>query len=549
MREGQLEFILSVLHAARRGGITVIEAPSGLGKTAGILAAMSCLAESEGAKFVYAVRTHSQISRVMEECSRFSRLRIAAFRGKGELCINPKVRRMRGSKFMNYACRYLREREECPYYRVEELEAPRCFDPVSLKLSNSCPYYSSINIVRSGDYDALVLCYPYLFDPELELPLEMPDGTYLIVDEAHNLRKYWISSRISSMELWKIEEQLIASCPRWIELRRSLAEARVPYLEIPRSYLLFLLREAESKENAESLRRFLERFIIDIENSRRLILEPPNLILLRDQGKRLEDSLNSFRASILISGSWSEEVARSEILEDLDYVGVSLEEWGDVAAFITRDFTTRFEERCRLEYYRIASALADLSEVVRGNMGVFASSYDVLEGIIEAGFENMVTKPVFIERRGLSSRDVSEIISEFKRLSNVGAILLGVQGGRSSEGEDYPGLQMTTSIIVGLQLTKPSALGSLHEILWRKHTSLQKPSLTNACRAAAQAAARPVRSRKDIGFIVFADRRFIQCSPMLPKWIRGRLSFARLEQIPSLGEEFFNARSSLLSGV
>ncbi|MCS7103886.1 MAG: hypothetical protein NZ992_08435 [Candidatus Korarchaeum sp.] len=173
----------------------------------------------------------------------------------------------------------------------------------------------------------------------------------------------------------------------------------------------------------------------------------------------------------------------------------------------------------------------------------------MLQGILDAGFENMVAKPLFVERKDMNSQELSKIISEFKSLSKAGAILLGVQGGRSSEGEDFPGLQMTTSIALGMQFSRPNALGKVQEILWRKHTRLQNPSLVNACRAAVQAAARPVRSFRDVGFIVFADRRFSRCLTMMPEWMRAPLRYLSLGELTVAGEEFFKGKAATLLRV
>lgn len=542
LREGQLELIESILRAIWRGGVTVIEAPSGLGKTASVLVTVSCLSELRGAKFIYAVRTHSQISRVMEECDKFSRVKVAALRGKGELCINWRVRGIKNSDLMNEACRSLRRSGSCPYYEIKEVQRPRCYDPIS-STWGSCPYYESISAIRGGNYDALVLCYPYLFDPELELPTGFPGSeVYLIVDEAHNLRKYWISRRVAV-----VDSSLLEFLLRFRDIVSSLEKAGVPYLGLPKGYFLYLLRDHNSEGTSEGISKLLNWLINEVEPSKEVLLEPPNLILLKEVDKSLEEMIRPFRACILISGTWSEEVARGEILEDLVYERISLRQWGEVYSAVIMDFTTKFEERSKLEFYRIASALADLSEVIIGNMGIFTSSYDVLQGILDAGFENMLEKPLFIERRDMESQDLIRMVSEFKRLSENGAILLGVQGGRSSEGEDFPGLQMTTSVVVGMQLAKPNALGSVQEILWRKYTKLRNPNLVNACKVAVQAAARPVRSFNDLGFIVFADRRFFRCLNMMPEWMKAPMRYLNLGELAAAGQEFFKGKVSILS--
>ncbi len=536
-REGQFELIKSIVRAIERGGTTVIEAPSGLGKTASVLTAISCLSKSKGVKFIYAVRTHSQVSRVIEECEKFREIRIAALRGKSELCINWRVKRIRNNELMAEACRNLRRKGICPYYKPEGIEGPRCYEP-SISTSGSCPYYESIATIRDGNYDALVLCYPYLFDPELELPMNFTGSeVHLVVDEAHNVRGYWISRRLIVLPLSELDCLTLLR-----EIVDFMRKAGVPYLEVPKNYFLYLVRSCYPEDRDSSLIDLLDWISSEVELSSKVLLEPPNLILVRDRGKGLEEMFEPFRVRVLLSGTWSEEVARGELTEDLRYERISLRSWGRVSSIIIRDFTTRFEERDRMEFYRIASVLADLSEVIIGNMGIFTSSYDVLQGILDAGFEHMVTKPLFLESRDMDSQEFARVISEFKSLSSSGAILLGVQGGRSSEGEDFPGLQMTTSVVLGMQFAKPNALGRIQYILWRKHTRLNNPSLINACRVAVQAAARPVRSLNDLGFIVFADRRFSRCLAMMPEWMGASLRYLSLSELVSAGEEFFKGK-------
>jgi len=178
-------------------------------------------------------------------------------------------------------------------------------------------------------------------------------------------------------------------------------------------------------------------------------------------------------------------------------------------------------------------------------MGVFTASYDVLAGLLEVGFQYLLEKPLFIEERGADVRRNLKMVERYKELSREGAILLGVQGGRNSEGEDFPGLQMTTSVVIGLQLSKPGVERELTRLLWNRHSALRNPDLIYGCRSAFQAAARPVRSPDDLGFIVLADRRFESCLKMMPSWMRRKVRLVSLEDIPSLADEFFSVRSHL----
>ncbi|MDK2383644.1 MAG: helicase C-terminal domain-containing protein, partial [Candidatus Korarchaeota archaeon] len=183
---------------------------------------------------------------------------------------------------------------------------------------------------------------------------------------------------------------------------------------------------------------------------------------------------------------------------------------------------------------------------VFGNIGVFASSYDILQGLLDAGLEELVERPIFVERKGMRETERAYLIERYKRSWRERAILLGVQGGRNSEGEDFPGPYMSTSVIVGMQFMKPGIVRSLTLSLWRRYSRLDNPELLIACRSAAQAAARPVRSSDDLGFVVFADDRFKLCLNLFPGWLRGMTKVASLEDVPQLADEFFSSNGYLL---
>ena len=89
------------------------------------------------------------------------------------------------------------------------------------------------------------------------------------------------------------------------------------------------------------------------------------------------------------------------------------------------------------------------------NIGIFCASYKILNGLVSNNIEYVVKKckkKLFIEEPGLSASENALLIEDFKSMSNPpnsGAVLLGVCGGRNSEGEDYPGDYMNAVIIAG----------------------------------------------------------------------------------------------------
>ena len=91
------------------------------------------------------------------------------------------------------------------------------------------------------------------------------------------------------------------------------------------------------------------------------------------------------------------------------------------------------------------------------NTGVFAASFDVLNSLLAEGLEAKLKKPLFHERKGMSSKANEKMVQDFKACgSRGGAVLLGVQGGRTSEGVDFPGNQMNSVLVVGVPYAEPT---------------------------------------------------------------------------------------------
>lgn len=70
------------------------------------------------------------------------------------------------------------------------------------------------------------------------------------------------------------------------------------------------------------------------------------------------------------------------------------------------------------------------NEVVRntpGNTGVFAASFQVLEGLRGSGLNEELQKPLFWEHKDMSSRENERMVDKFKAwCQRSGAVLLGV---------------------------------------------------------------------------------------------------------------------------
>jgi DNA excision repair protein ERCC-2 len=201
-----------------------------------------------------------------------------------------------------------------------------------------------------------------------------------------------------------------------------------------------------------------------------------------------------------------------------------------VLALISSGVTTAMEKRTPEMYRKIIKRVSEIVRNTPANTGIFVPSFEVLGALLVEGLNKALDKPLFCEHRSMDSRENEKMISEFKTCSkNGGAVLLGVQGGRSSEGVDFPGDEMNSVAIVGLPYAEPTpkvrAQINYFERLFPgfgREYGYVLPAMKKAC----QAAGRPIRTLEDRGAIVFLDYRFASdyCRSFIPPWIRDNLA-------------------------
>ena len=122
-----------------------------------------------------------------------------------------------------------------------------------------------------------------------------------------------------------------------------------------------------------------------------------------------------------------------------------------------KGLSTLYEKRGAEVYSKMVSRISEVVHSTPGNSGVFCASYDVMEGLLNVGLEPSLLKPLFVEKQRARSTEQDRLLDEFKSISlRGGGVLLGVMGGRFSEGEDYPGNEMNSVVIVGVPYPKPS---------------------------------------------------------------------------------------------
>lgn len=202
----------------------------------------------------------------------------------------------------------------------------------------------------------------------------------------------------------------------------------------------------------------------------------------------------------------------------------------NVKVLITKYLTTRGEDRTPTMFRDILSALVPIIRNTPKNVGVFCASYEVVEGLWREGFADIVKKckkKPFREEKEMTASDNDILLEQFKECSHHekfdGGVLLGVCGGRNSEGEDFPGDFMNTVVIVGIPFQRPTPSGNAKIAYYNKIFPGQGRDFgytVPAMQRSNQACGRPIRKMDDKGLIILMDFRFRHYRNFLSDWIK-----------------------------
>ncbi len=195
---------------------------------------------------------------------------------------------------------------------------------------------------------------------------------------------------------------------------------------------------------------------------------------------------------------------------------------------VAKDVSTRGEERSLQAYRKMVDYIVEAAKIIPKNIGVFTASYEVLQGLLSANLGVRLEetgKAVFIEKQGVSSAENDALVRAFKaHAKGNGAVLLGVMGGRNSEGQDYSGDEMNGVILVGIPYARPTPRVQA-QIRYFERKFPEKGRYYGyflpAHRKLVQAAGRVHRSAEEKGSIIVLDYRLLWrgIRKDLPDWM------------------------------
>lgn len=560
-RKGQRELVATVAENFEKAVPLILQAPTGLGKTAGILFPSLKESLSRGQKVIYVTPKNSQ-HQVAEEAVEMmqeqgSKIRALTINAKSKMCL--KAEPLCNPRYCEYAKDYYKKVADNDL--INKLGKMRNLSREKLQTMGEefqvCPFELSVEAIERAD--VVIADYNYVFAPRgllgrlAEPLLEPQEKANLVVDEAHNLpsrAQDYFSPSLSTQSLGMLERD-------FLKLPSSLA-LRAPLLtQKGRRLIQSYSKDGVSRKIDIDLEPFLEleKDIRDLTNE---YLESDAEILNQDPLLRFMNMWSDFVNALGHSGEEFfqtyqhnnfTEMLKITCCDASEHLALAYEEFKNVVAFSATikpfdyyqellgfpentlhvEFTSPFlkENRKLLIIPQISTKYADrnanakkiaetISRVTALKTGNYIALFPSFEFMrqVEAQLQ-LPGYQLLTQEREMKQLQIQEYLNEMK-LGQKNILLLGVQGGVFSEGVDFPGDMLIGAFIVGPALPnfdfEREQIRNYYELRYGKENAFNYAYVYPAMAKAIQSAGRVIRSETDRGLIVMLDSRFLQSS-------------------------------------
>ena len=564
-RPGQLELMQTIGAGVQERAPMLIQAPTGMGKTVGVLYPVLKEALSRGQKVVYITPKNSQHAVAEDAVARFqdvgAKLKSLTIMAKRKICFkdeplcNPDY------------CEYARDYYTKVYKHgiLEMLAQKRKLTAlVFRKLGETyqvCPF--ELQFDGSQEADVVICDYNYVFAPRSSfgrmtgIGIDQKGKPSLVIDEAHNLPTRamdYYSPALSSITLEQMrsgmralpplfrseaEELLdgcvhvIASCMPGKPVKPVKIDPAVEHFVEQdarlRSFLLRYLGSDVAIQPRDVIMRlcfywseFTEalEYVGDPDHQEFFTIFHPHAtggtvkITCCDASPMLADCYDEYEQVIGFSATLKPFAYYAKLsgldpgtVKKLEFLSPFPKE--NRKLLIIPQISTRFSER-EHNYHRISDAIRRIAALRKGNYFAFFPSFEFL-GRVFALFEPPDGFTVLRQERDMDAFRV-EAIQEHLREGIAPTVVFAVQGGILSEGVDYPGDAVIGAFVVGPPLPNYDLeREQMREYYERKYGSgFEYAYVIPAMAKAIQAAGRVIRSETDRGLIVLMDNRFVQ---------------------------------------
>jgi len=568
-RTGQVELIDTITKGMQHNHPMLLQAPTGLGKTIGVLYPSLQESLARGQKVIYITPKNSQHAVAEEAIERMQdagakNLRSLTITAKSKMCFKNEV--LCDPEYCEFAKDHytkVAEHKVLEQLRKKKRLTTRSFKKIAEEFQ-VCPF--EIQLDAAQDADTVICDYNYVFAPRtsfgrLSRSGLLPNGKpNLVIDEAHNLpsrAQDYYSSSLSVVSLEKMREdsqslpkkfrrqaeELIDSCIKVIKMCGNPGATKPHAINPP--YVELMMQDQE-------LKAFLSNYLSsDVE------IQPKDIVMRlsfywseftqalefmkstsEENRGRFFTTFNPSPATIKITccdasemlkdtyDEYANVVAFSATLKPFDFysqlsglLSTDLQTAEFVSPFkkenrkvlVIPQISTKYSERDR-NYPRIAEAIEKISSLKEGNYIAFFPSFDFMEKVLQK-FQPNTNVVVLKQERYMTRAQSDEVLEQLKETESP-KILFAVQGGVFSEGVDYPGRMVIGAFVVGPPLPNFDLEREKMREYYETHYSagFDYAYTYPAMAKAVQAAGRVIRTESDKGIIILMDNRFIQNS-------------------------------------
>jgi DNA excision repair protein ERCC-2 len=567
MGASQRELAESVYKTIRRSAVLMAQAPTGVGKTIGVLfPALKAASRGNIDKIIFLVaktsgRFAAEIAiNSLLRSSPNGALRILQITAKQRACVHP-----------DRAC----TADSCPlakgfYDRLPQARlaaiatTQRILDQQTVQDialgGGVCPYYLAQELIRWSD--VIIADYNYYFDTHATLHALTVQNQWrvvVLVDEAHNLLPRARSMYSATLSRVALAAAVIsAAAPIKIALQRIQRSWQRLDRDAVTDYTVFsapslpLLSAIETASLAirdslaqtpDSVDPAVSQWYFDMLHFKHLADSFGehslfDLTRLDETGSAGETRLcirnvspatflasrfSTAVASILFSATLSPEGYYRRLL------GLPTPAaWVDIAsAFHAGQLTVRVSSSLSTRYVDRATSISSIVEIigrqardVPGNYLAFFSSFDYLGQVACALRRRHPELEVFEQSRNMNSADRDHFLDRFSEKG--AAVGFAVLGGIFAEGIDLPGTRLIGAFIATLGLPQVNAVNA--ELQQRMQALFGKgfeyAYLYPGLQKVVQAAGRVIRTTSDTGTLHLMDQRFLwpEVRELLPAW-------------------------------
>jgi DNA excision repair protein ERCC-2 len=522
----------------------VVEAPTGLGKTAAVWAAVRTYALERKLKVLWLTRTASQVRQVSAETG------ATPVYGRRLLCLHEVISRVDQRRF-NQACRATRQAERCPYYPGKP-KAIKATTVLELKDAGrktmTCPY--EIQLLSLSASTALVATHRQLglIGWLLAKWRAGRENIILVLDEGQHVVQDALTMVKDSISIKTVQKAALEAVKYGFKDIANRLEEAVEYYEglLPADGeveaddrlpdyedLTVAGEEAQEKKLRENYAP--ASHLLSLADFKASLAGRKPLLVREGKSLRLEATADPQEALQRVYHGWVKTVTMSatvsaEFLEAILGEEVTLLRAGwpygdNLRAKLVSGLTTKYEARDEqmVEDIRWVLGFAQKGD---GKALAFLPSFEILEATTN-GLD------LLKEGKGMSQEDVDRLVSEFNSSEKP---LVAVYNGRLSEGID---LSANLVLLIGIPFSPPTTrtaklLRRLTEIVGSEDRARLYGVILPGLWSALQAAGRAIRGPEDSATVYLLDSRYRKLLHLFPRWFREKIEQRplRLEDLP-----------------